>query len=81
MPCLLAWMLSCGRLFATWCTVAHQTTLSVEDSKQEYWSGLSTHRLKFDFIWNSNNVGKCFFMYYCMKGKYNVNLQPMSQTK
>ena len=32
--------LSCARLFATPWTIAHQTPLSMEFSRQEYWSGL-----------------------------------------
>ena len=32
--------LSCVRLFATPWTVAHQASLSMEFSRQEYWSGL-----------------------------------------
>ena len=32
--------LSCVRLFATPCTVAHQAPPSMEFSRQEYWSGL-----------------------------------------
>ena len=32
--------LSCVRLFATLWTVAHQAPLSMEFSRQEYWSGL-----------------------------------------
>ena len=31
---------SCDRLFVTLCTVACQAPLSVEFSRQEYWSGL-----------------------------------------
>ena len=37
--CVLC-VFSCVRLFATPWTVAHQTSLSMEFSKQEYWSGL-----------------------------------------
>ena len=33
-------MLSCVRLFATPCTVAHQAPLSIGFPRQEYWSGL-----------------------------------------
>ena len=33
-------MLSCVWLFATLWTVAHQVPLSVEFSRQEYWSGV-----------------------------------------
>ena len=33
-------LLSCVRLFATAWTVAHQAPLSMEFSRQEYWSGL-----------------------------------------
>ena len=33
-------MLSCVQLFATPWTIAHQAPLSMEFSKQEYWSGL-----------------------------------------
>ena len=33
-------VLSCVQLFATPWTVAHQATLSMEFSRQEYWSGL-----------------------------------------
>ena len=33
-------VLSCVQLFATPWTVAHQTPLSMEFSRQEYWSGL-----------------------------------------
>ena len=33
-------MLSCVQLFATPWTVAHQAPLSMEFSRQEYWSGL-----------------------------------------
>ena len=33
-------MLSCVRLFAAPQTIAHQTLLSMEFSRQEYWSGL-----------------------------------------
>ena len=35
--------LSCVRLFETPWTVAHQTPLSLEFSRQEYWSGLPFH--------------------------------------
>ena len=35
-----AWSLSRVQLFATLWTVAHQAPLSMEFSKQEYWSGL-----------------------------------------
>ena len=38
MPC--AFVLSCVHLFAPIGTVAHQTPLSTEFSRQEYWSGL-----------------------------------------
>ena len=31
---------SCVQLFATWWTIAHQSPLSMELSRQEYWSGL-----------------------------------------
>ena len=34
-------MLSCAQLFVTPWTVAGQTSLSMEFSRQEYWSGLS----------------------------------------
>ena len=34
------WSLSCVQLFASPWTVARQTPLSIEFSKQEYWSGL-----------------------------------------
>ena len=33
-------LLSCGQLFVTPWTVAHQASLSVEFSRQEYWNGL-----------------------------------------
>ena len=33
--------LSCVQLFATQWTVAHEASLSVEFSRQEYWSGLT----------------------------------------
>ena len=33
-------MLSCVQLFMTSWTVAHQAPLSIEFSRQEYWSGL-----------------------------------------
>ena len=33
-------VLNCVRLFAIPWTVAHQTPLSIEFSRQEYWSGL-----------------------------------------
>ena len=36
----LACMLSCIQLFATPWTIAHQAPLSLEFSRQEYWSGL-----------------------------------------
>ena len=35
-----AFVLSCVHLFAPTGTVAHQTPLSMEFSRQEYWSGL-----------------------------------------
>ena len=38
--CTHAQLLSCVRLFATLGTVAHQAPLSMEFSRQEYWSGL-----------------------------------------
>ena len=41
MWCVRACMLSSVQLFATPWTVAYQTPLSKEFSKQEYWSGLS----------------------------------------
>ena len=41
MWCMHACMLSSIQLFATPWTVAYQTPLSREFSKQEYWSGLS----------------------------------------
>ena len=34
------WLLSCVWLFATAWTLAHQAPLSVDSSRQEYWSGL-----------------------------------------
>ena len=34
------WVLSCGPLFETPWTAAHQAPLSMEFSRQEYWSGL-----------------------------------------
>ena len=37
--CMLS-RFSCVRLFATLWTVAHQASLSMEFSRQEYWSGL-----------------------------------------
>ena len=37
---LVAYMLSHDRLFGTPSTVAHQAPLSMEFSRQEYWSGL-----------------------------------------
>ena len=37
---LVAYMLSHDRLFGTPCTVAHQAPLSMEFSRQEYWSEL-----------------------------------------
>ena len=37
---LCAWMLSCVQLFGTPWTAAHQALLSIEFSRQEYWSGL-----------------------------------------
>ena len=36
----VCWSLSHVRLFATPCAVAHQASLSMEFSRQEYWSGL-----------------------------------------
>ena len=36
---LCAYVLSCVRLFATWGIVACQASLSMEFSRQEYWSG------------------------------------------
>ena len=39
--CVYAWMLNCVWLCATSRTVAHQAPLSMELSRQEYWSGLS----------------------------------------
>ena len=36
---ILLYFLSCVQLFATSCTVAHQLPLSMEFSRQEYWSG------------------------------------------
>ena len=38
--CVCVCMLSHVQLFATPCTVAHQAPLSMEFSRQEYWSGL-----------------------------------------
>ena len=38
--CVCAQSLSRVQLFATSWTVAHQATLSMEFSKQEYWNGL-----------------------------------------
>ena len=38
--CVCSCMLSCVQLFATPWTVAHQAPLSMEFSRQEYWSGL-----------------------------------------
>ena len=38
--CACAQLLSCARLFAAPWTVAHQAPLSMEFSRQEYWSGL-----------------------------------------
>ena len=35
-----AQLLSCVRLFATSCTIVHQAPLSMEFSRQKYWSGL-----------------------------------------
>ena len=37
---VVVYLLSCVRLFATQWTVAHQVPLSMEFSRQEYWSGL-----------------------------------------
>ena len=39
--CLYAQLLSCVQLFRTPWTVALQPPLSIEFSRQEYWSGLS----------------------------------------
>ena len=39
--CVCMYVLSCVWLFVTLWTVAHQTPLSVEFSRQEYWSALS----------------------------------------
>ena len=39
-PCVHVCELGCARLFAAPWTVAHQAPLSVEFSRQEYWSGL-----------------------------------------
>ena len=36
----VCWSLSHVRLFATPCAVAHQASLSMEFSRQEYWNGL-----------------------------------------
>ena len=49
-------LLSCVQLFAVPWTVAHQTLLSTEFSRQEYWSGLPFHTREFfcelrDAIW------------------------------
>ena len=38
--CVCVLLLSRVRLFATLRTVAHQASLSIEFSRQEYWSGL-----------------------------------------
>ena len=38
--CRCVRVLSCVWLFVTPCTVAHQAPLSIEFSRQEYWSGL-----------------------------------------
>ena len=38
--CVSLCMLTCVQLFATPWTVAHQAPLSMEFSRQEYWSGL-----------------------------------------
>ena len=38
---MLSKLLSCVQLFETLWTVAHQALLSMEFSRQEYWSGLS----------------------------------------
>ena len=38
--CVCTHVLSCGQLFATLWTVAHQAPLSMGFSRQEYWSGL-----------------------------------------
>ena len=38
--CVIACMLSCVQLFATPWTIAHQASLYIEFSRQEYWSGL-----------------------------------------
>ena len=40
LPAPCACLLSCVRLFATPWTAAHQVPLSMEFSRQEYWSGL-----------------------------------------
>ena len=39
----VCWLLSCARLFATPWTVAHQASLFMGFSRQEYWSGLPCH--------------------------------------
>ena len=38
--CLIACVFSCVRFFVAWWTVAHQAPLSMEFSRQEYWSEL-----------------------------------------
>ena len=39
-PCVHAQLLICVEFFATPCTLAHQAPLSMEFSRQEYWSRL-----------------------------------------
>ena len=39
--CVYAQFLSCDQLFATPWTIAHQAPLSMEFSRQEYWSGVA----------------------------------------
>ena len=51
-------VLSCGQLFVTPWTVAHQAPLSMEFSRQEYWSAIS-----FSITW-SGCILKCMHVFF-----------------
>ena len=80
---------SCVRLFATLWTVARQASLSMEFSRQEYWSGmpfpsqkyLPTYIIKMNFKW-PYNIPSCNFIlsklwcYWMVQQKHwNKNFQ------
>ena len=78
---VMARVLNCVRLFATLWTIAQQAPLSMEFSRQEYWSGLPlptpgdipNPRIEPDSLWLCHEKPSIHYM-ACLKNNHNKML-------